>query len=600
VALGIGEASPCCSGDASLGGGGQEAISAGRVIFAGRISRRIRFLLLVPLLLACTGAALAALSRTGIGGLGGSLQVRGGSHQADPSARVATIGLSSEESMVSSRNDGDEEVAESEGAEAPKTKMRKHKVAEELPREETDEDCHDTVQGESCYENVIWAMHLGIHQHPGWYPGLTPESSFQDFQTHLHSKGKGHCHKPCRLSTWRDVKAWSSVAKHASAKAMPRGRVLCNREVPVPRANATGPVFDVSEEDNAKCFKSVAQLLNQGRGQLEKHGRNWCWVGLKEFGCHRHVMEHLSWQFEQGMAANYHATIRQPFHPLRNAETCDQRDLGAARSWSAEELIAARAWFRKNTAVYVLSLPSSTQRRSTVSQRLYDLDMPFTFVAGVDLRQPNALELAREEGLIPKSFNISRAQEEANRPRNGMAADGSIAGTVGCAAGHFRVQRHAVKLTPDRPLTVVFEDDVSPADDFVPRLWSLVTEELPCDWQAVSLASRCPFGTCISPHLTRVQPDINEPAWLCRAGVNWGFQGMLYRTREIESLHRKWKPAVFNEEHPHCLDVDVALASISDQVSFYAVPMVQSPGMLTELHEGSSRASINTESSHAR
>jgi hypothetical protein len=120
-----------------------------------------------------------------------------------------------------------------------------------------------------------------------------------------------------------------------------------------------------------------------------------------------------------------------------------------------------------------------------------------------------------------------------------------------------------------------------------------VTEELPCDWQAVSLNSRCPFGRCISPHLSRVQPDANEPQWRCRHGVNYGFQGMLYRTNEIENLQRVWKPVVFNESQPHCLDVDVALASISDQVQFYAVPASQNPGFLREVSEGSSRVDIN-------
>jgi len=134
---------------------------------------------------------------------------------------------------------------------------------------------------------------------------------------------------------------------------------------------------------------------------------------------------------------------------------------------------------------------------------------------------------------------------------------------------------------------------VSPAEDFVTKLWRLVTQELPCDWQAVSLNSRCPFGRCVSPHLMRVHPDVNEPAWRCHHGVNYGFQGVLYRTNEIENLQKKWKPVAFDEVRPHCLDVDVALASISDQVGFYAVPASQNPGLLHELPEGSSRVDIN-------
>jgi len=75
--------------------------------------------------------------------------------------------------------------------------------------------------------------------------------------------------------------------------------------------------------------------------------------------------------------------------------------------------------------------------------------------------------------------------------------------------------------------------------------------------------------------------------------VNYGFQGVLYRSSEVHNLQQEWIPTVFDEERPHCLDVDVALASISDKVRFYAVPASQNPGLLNELPEGSSRVDIN-------
>jgi len=105
--------------------------------------------------------------------------------------------------------------------------------------------------------------------------------------------------------------------------------------------------------------------------------------------------------------------------------------------------------------------------------------------------------------------------------------------------------------------------------------------------------SRCPYGKCVSDHLVRVQPDGNEPAWRCHQGVNWGMHGVLYRIETLKQVQRKWKAAVFNEETPHCMDVDVALASISDKVSYYAVPAVQKPGFLVEQNLGSSRWNIN-------
>jgi len=57
--------------------------------------------------------------------------------------------------------------------------------------------CHTAVQDEECFGHVTWAMQQGIFQNPSWYPGLTHESSFQDFQAILHSKGQGDCAQPC-------------------------------------------------------------------------------------------------------------------------------------------------------------------------------------------------------------------------------------------------------------------------------------------------------------------------------------------------------------------------------------------------------------------
>merc|ERR1712039_597319 len=185
-------------------------------------------------------------------------------------------------------------------------------------------------------------------------------------------------------------------------------------------------------------------------------------------------------------------------------------------------------------------------------------------------------------------MGFDNAQKRANTKKHNM---GSILGTLGCASAHFKVATKAI--IDGKPLAVVMEDDSWPSDDFIPRLWSLVTEELPCDWEVTALMSRCPYGTCVTPRLARVQPDINEPAWRCHQGVNWGMHAVLYRAGTLPELVRKWKKVVFDESRPRCMDVDVALASISDEIGFYAVPAVQSPGFLREGDLGSSRWSIN-------
>lgn len=223
-----------------------------------------------------------------------------------------------------------------------------------------------------------------------------------------------------------------------------------------------------------------------------------------------------------------------------------------------------------------------------ISDRLKDLNISANRVLGVDMRTPDALENAKLNGWVPQQYNFTHAQQMAYEHRNKM---GSILGTLGCASAHFKAQKAVV--ADGSPLAVVLEDDSWPVEDFVERLWSLVKEELPCDWEVVTLMSRCPYGKCVTQHLSRVQVDANEPAWRCHQGVNWGMQGVLYRSSSLPDLQSKWQQAVFNEARPHCMDVDVALASISDQVAYYAVPAGQDPGFLKETNHPSARYSIN-------
>lgn len=48
--------------------------------------------------------------------------------------------------------------------------------------------CHTAVRGEECYDDVKWAMETGILEHPDWYPGLSQESSFHEVQRFLWEK----------------------------------------------------------------------------------------------------------------------------------------------------------------------------------------------------------------------------------------------------------------------------------------------------------------------------------------------------------------------------------------------------------------------------
>jgi hypothetical protein len=371
------------------------------------------------------------------------------------------------------------------------------------------------------------------------------------------------------------------------------GQDLCNHKVELPEDHEPQK-WNLSEATSKLCYR----MFQDQTGLTAGHpwGRDWCWVAMKRYGCLYNLGDRFTWAEAQEAAHKAAPPLpsrdESPMRPLQDEHICDGRDFGKVPEWQKSDWEKARAWFRSNVAVYVLNLPSEKERWHNVSGHLRGLDILPNRVPGYDLRREADLRRAYRDGAIPPQFNISHAQEAAKSPENGM---GGIRGTVGCAAAHFHAQRLATRVFQAKPITLILEDDVYLSDDFIPRVWSLVQTELPCDWEAVSLGSRCPYGKCISRHLSRVWPDVNEPEWRCRHGTNYGFQGVLYRTKSIAGLQEKWKRVVFDEKRPHCLDVDVALASIADQVGFYAVPSAQFPGFLIEKQEKSVREKINNE-----
>jgi len=64
-----------------------------------------------------------------------------------------------------------------------------------------DDKCHDAVEGEPCHTNVEWAMTDGINNPNGslWFPSLTKESSFAEFQASISMDGDAtvDCPMPC-------------------------------------------------------------------------------------------------------------------------------------------------------------------------------------------------------------------------------------------------------------------------------------------------------------------------------------------------------------------------------------------------------------------
>lgn len=370
---------------------------------------------------------------------------------------------------------------------------------------------------------------------------------------------------------------------------------LCNGEGPIP---PVGPKhWSVSPMLMEKCWSHV-NLRKNRTSRWKVSERNWCWVAYKDM-CHRSGLrgdKHMSWNDIYNMVElESPGLARQAelFHPLDFPEVCDRIHPEDSEPASPEEQSAAYAWARVNLSVYVLNLEQDVEKWKSISGRLKELDITAVRVEGMDMRKPGTLIAAKHQGYIPREFNFGRAQQVAYQQKHNH---GSLLGTLGCATAHFKAQAKAI--ASGSSLALVLEDDVSLVDDFIPRLWKLVTTELPCDWHVVSLNSRCTYGRCVSRHLARVLPDSNEPASRCRYGVTFGTQGVLYRVEHLPTLQALWKAVVFNESRPLCMDVDVALASIADQVGFYAVPAVQVPGFLHEvLGMHSARKAINKETS---
>merc|ERR1719330_394049 len=59
------------------------------------------------------------------------------------------------------------------------------------------ERCRTAARGEMCHTAVAYAMEHLIWTHPEWYPGLSANSSFEDFQELLHTRNLERCAMPC-------------------------------------------------------------------------------------------------------------------------------------------------------------------------------------------------------------------------------------------------------------------------------------------------------------------------------------------------------------------------------------------------------------------
>jgi len=77
----------------------------------------------------------------------------------------------------------------------------------------------------TCWHAVRWAMLIGIHKYPEWYPNLTKHSTEDEIQGHLFSKKRAGCAKPCATVAGRngadEAVAFLAVSKKGAASTKP-------------------------------------------------------------------------------------------------------------------------------------------------------------------------------------------------------------------------------------------------------------------------------------------------------------------------------------------------------------------------------------------
>jgi hypothetical protein len=261
-----------------------------------------------------------------------------------------------------------------------------------------------------------------------------------------------------------------------------------------------------------------------------------------------------------------------PLGGLADAELCEDRHLGETPAGDSQDAIA---WFRNMIALYVLHRQGHLVQLSWIEDKLVQMQLDYKVVDRTDLTGGAYVELMNR-GLVPKNYSIHKAQEVAHTKYQDM---GTITDLVFNTVTHMDMLKR-IDTEREKPISMVITEGTLLTSNFAMRVKQLITEGTPCDWQVINLKAKVPVGKCVSEHLYRVVPDGNEPEDRCREGSNLGMSAMLYLTDAVQGLRSRLESVVWDDKRPQCLQMDAALASISDKVSYYAVPWLQTPGLV--------------------
>ncbi|CAJ1335958.1 unnamed protein product [Effrenium voratum] len=290
------------------------------------------------------------------------------------------------------------------------------------------------------------------------------------------------------------------------------------------------------QEAGDRCKNLIDSLQ-----ELPRNTQQDCWNLL--VGACSALGEHTcgaSWQDAHAATIDkLQISVEKPSYPLDDVSLCDDAQLGRSRSWTPQEWEQSLSWFERNVQVYVLEMPGLviSDEKETVSSLAHH-GLQAVRIAGYNLHSETDFKAATRDGALPKKLDPSRLGDKV------------YAASV--AASHFHIQTLAstASTSPShKPIALVLEDGAKLAHDFQQRIWALIQEEIPCDWDVLSLSSSCPVGRCVSPHLTRIGPNANLPrAERCSERISRGFQGVLYRSAVIAGFRSKWMEAAFGPD----------------------------------------------------
>ncbi|CAK0838700.1 unnamed protein product [Prorocentrum cordatum] len=121
-------------------------------------------------------------------------------------------------------------------------------------------DCGDTVEGEWCYNSIMWLKNAGLAKHPDWYPRLTRESSMADFQTALHKQRKMNCPLPCQNVS--NVDATVDTERSSGTDFEETSQEEVSTTIPEPIRTGAEQCEDAVE--GSHCYKAISRVIDVG------------------------------------------------------------------------------------------------------------------------------------------------------------------------------------------------------------------------------------------------------------------------------------------------------------------------------------------------